>query len=102
MPRFFAGNAAAADGGGATAVCTVGGDCVIATVTAAPGAAAWPRIGRQPAMLCGRSLARTASPASRPTSRPRPKPDGAFLANGWYSSSSMRSKALGGAEPVMA
>jgi len=97
MPRFFAGEDATANGGA-----TAGGDCVIATVATASGAAAWPRIGRQPAMLCGRSLARTASPASRPTSRPRPKPGGAFLANGWCSSSSMRSKALGGAEPVMA
>jgi hypothetical protein len=48
----------------------------MATVASAAGASAMPRIGRQPAMLCGRSLATTARPASMPASTPGEKPAG--------------------------
>ena len=41
-----------------------------------------PRIGRQPAMVCGRSLATTARPASMPASTPGEKPAGLSWASG--------------------
>ena len=79
---------------------------VIAIVACAPAIELCPRIGRQPAIDCGRSLARSARPASRPTSNPGVKPpsepDACSWPSGRYSSSSMRSKALGGAAPVIA
>src|SRR5262249_19889073 len=81
-PRFLAGAAAV---GGATIVVAGWGGAGVwpnATVASACGAAALPRIDRQPAMLCGRSVARTASPASRPASSPRAKSGSSFLPKG--------------------
>ena len=57
---------------------------------------------RQPEIVCGRSVARTARPASMPINRLGGNPAGASRVNGAYSSASMRSKALGGAAPVIA
>ena len=74
----------------------------ITTVASAAGAEVMPRIGRQPATDCGREIDTTVRPASMPAHRPRENPGGAICASGWYLSSSMRSKALGGAFPVIA
>ena len=53
------------------------------TVESASGATDMPRIGRQPAMDCGRSRAATARPASTPANTPRAKPGGLTWASGW-------------------
>ena len=69
MPRRSAGAAPRRDAAAAAASsAALPADRPSATVASASSAAAWPRIGRQPAMVCGRSLARTARPASRPAS----------------------------------
>src|SRR5262245_39723668 len=46
------------------------------TVESWVGASLMARMGRQPAMVCGRSRAVTAKPASTPASTPGEKPDG--------------------------
>src|SRR5262245_11812438 len=100
MPtEFFFG----AGAGGAVAVVVVPvSPLPITTVASAAGAAVMPRMGRQPAMDCGREIDTTVRPASMPAHRPFENPGGLSWTSGLYLSSSMRSKALGGALPVMA
>ena len=92
-PVFFLGSSDGAVAGRSTTVgapstdtrdTVVGAALSLPMTTVAPasGAEVMPRIGRQPAIDCGRSRAATARPASTPASRPGAKPAGATFVNG--------------------